>query len=235
MTEHILVVDDEEILRRTAAFNLGQAGYRASTVSNAEDALAMVKRDPPDLILLDIGLPGMDGLEAIQYFKQQIQVPIIFLTSRRRNTDQVIGLELGADDYITKPYDIRVLLARVKAALRRFRLPSNITSPTSALEIGDLSIDPAIYKASLQDKLLELSPREFDLLHALALQAGTFVTVDNLLAQVWGAEYEGEPQVVYVHIRWLRDKIEAEPNKPQRIITVRGKGYMLVPQPHKVP
>lgn len=230
MNEHILAVEDEPLLRRTLTFNLEKAGYRVSAAASAEDALGILQRDTPDLVVLDIGLPGIDGLEAIQLFKQRIEAPIIFLTSRDRKTDHVVGLELGADDYITKPYDVTILLARIKAVLRRSQR-GGAKSTNDQVDLGDLKIDAGAYVTTLNDKTLDLSPREFDLLHALALRAGHVVSVDDLLAQVWGAEYAGEPQVVYVHIRWLREKIEADPQKPTRILTVRGKGYKLVPQP----
>ncbi len=227
---HILLVDDDALLRRSLAFNLEQAGYRVSTAADAEDALALAARDRPDLVLLDIGLPGMDGLEALRHFQARSNVPVIFLTARRRELDEVLGLELGADDYITKPFDLDVLLAHIKAVLRRSRRPE----PSSALEpaplsVGDLLIDPAAHTVTVAGRLVDLPPREFDLLHTLASRAGQVVSVDELLAHVWGAEYEGEPQVVYVHIRWLREKLEEHPNDPRRIMTVRGVGYKLVP------
>ncbi len=227
MSKHILLIDDDALMRRSLAFNLEQAGYRASAAANAEDALALARRDPPDLILLDIGLPGMDGLDALRNFQQQADTPIIFVTARRRELDQALGLELGADDYITKPFDLSVLLARIKAVLRRYDRTSLTKKTPERLEVGDLVIEPAAHVATLAGKELELAPREFDLLYALALSAGEVISVDELLAQVWGAEYEGETQGVYVHIRWLREKIEANPNKPQRIVTVRGVGYKL--------
>jgi DNA-binding response OmpR family regulator len=229
MNKHILLVDDDALLRRSLAFNLEQAGYRVSTVANAEDALALARRDTPDLVLLDIGLPGMDGLDALRYFQEQMDVPIIFLTARRRELDEVLGLELGADDYVTKPFDLDVLLARIKAVLRR---SERITAPAEPipLVVGDLTIDPAAHTVMVGGRSLGLSPREFDLLHALALEAGRVVSTDELLAHVWGAEYAGESQVVYVHIRWLREKVEEDPNRPQRIITVRGVGYKLETQ-----
>jgi DNA-binding response OmpR family regulator len=230
MAKHILTVDDDALLRRSLAFNLEKAGYRVSTAATAEDALALARRDPPELILLDIGLPGMDGLDALKQFKQQADLPIIFLTSHHRELDQALGLELGADDYVTKPFDLNVLLARIKAVLRRFEraVPS---SQTAILEIGDLVIDPAAHKITLAGRLIELSPREFALLHALALEAGRVIATDEFLKQVWGAEYAGESQVVYVHIRWLREKLEENPQRPQRIVTVRGVGYKLEPYP----
>jgi DNA-binding response OmpR family regulator len=230
MTTHIMLVDDDALLRRSLAFNLEQAGYRVSTAATAEDGLAMARHDHPDLVLLDIGLPGMDGLDALRYFEAQVGTPVIFLTARRRELDEVLGLELGADDYITKPFDVDVLLARIKVVLRRSEKPAaDLTEPTT-LTIGDLTIDPASHIVTIGDHSLDLPPREFDLLHILALEAGHVVSVDDLLARVWGAEYEGESQVVYVHIRWLREKLEEDPHNPQRIITVRGVGYKLEPQ-----
>jgi len=230
MAKHILVVDDDDLLRRSLAFNLEKAGYRPSATASAEDALALARRDPPDLILLDISLPGMDGLEALRQFQSQIGIPVILLTARRRELDQVLGLELGADDYVTKPFDLDVLLARVKAVLRRSGRPPASQAEPAPLVVGDLVVDPAAHTVAVGGRPVELSPREFDLLHALALQAGQVVSVDDLLARVWGAEYEGEPQVVYVHVRWLREKLEEDPHHPRRILTVRGVGYKLVPQ-----
>ena len=230
MAKHILVIDDDVLLRRSLSFNLEQAGYRLSTAATAEDALALIRRDPPDLILLDIGLPGMDGLDALRHFREQMDVPIIFLTARRRELDEALGLELGADDYITKPFDLNVLQARIKTVLRRAqRTPTPVTE-SATLVVGDLVIDPASHKVTLGGQILELPPREFALLHTLALEAGHIISVDDLLARVWGAEYAGELQVVYVHIRWLREKLEQDPNQPRRVVTVRGVGYKLEPQ-----
>jgi DNA-binding response OmpR family regulator len=230
MSKHILLVDDDALMRRSLAFNLEQAGYRTSTAADAESALRLARRDAPDLILLDIGLPGMDGLDALYSFRQEANTPIIFVTARRRELDQALGLELGADDYVTKPFDLNVLLARIKAVLRRSERGKLSASASDPLEIGDLVIEASAHVVTLAGEKLELAPREFALLHALALQAGHVVSVDELLAQVWGAEYVGEPQVVYVHIRWLREKIEADPKYPQRIVTVRGVGYKLEPR-----
>jgi DNA-binding response OmpR family regulator len=229
MARHILLVDDDALMRRSLAFNLEQAGYRTSTASHAETALQLARRDPPDLILLDIGLPGMDGLDALNSFRQDADTPIIFVTARRRELDQALGLELGADDYVTKPFDLNVLLARIKAVLRRSE--RGTAAAPERLEIGDLVIDASAHVATLAGEKLELAPREFALLHALALRAGQVVSVDDLLAQVWGAEYLGEPQVVYVHIRWLREKLEADSKHPERIVTVRGVGYKLEVSP----
>ncbi len=223
---HILLVDDDALMRRSLAFNLEQAGYRTSTATNAEDGLAIARTEIPDLVLLDIGLPGMDGLEALRHYRASFNLPVIFLTARHREIDQVLGLELGADDYVTKPFDLDVLLARIKAVLRRGQTGLGLPSLT-ALVVGDLAIDPDAHTVTLRGKPLELPPREFSLLHTLAAEAGKVLSVEQLLARVWGAEYQGEPQVVYVHIRWLREKVEDDPQHPRRILSVRGVGYKL--------
>jgi DNA-binding response OmpR family regulator len=231
MAKHILVVDDDTLLRRSLSLQLEQAGYRVSPAENAEDALAIAQRDRPDLILLDIGLPGMDGLEAMQQFQKEGDVPIVFVTARRRELDTILGLELGADDYITKPFNPDVLLAHVKAVLRRSARQIDPPPAGDTLVVGDMVIDPAAHTVTIAGQHVDLTSREFDLLHTLALKAGRILTIDDLIRRVWGAEYIGEQQVVYVHIRWLREKIEADPQKPERIINVRGVGYKLIPHP----
>ena len=228
MSKHILLVDDDALMRRSLAFNLEQAGFHAVSAANAEDALALARQNPPDLVLLDIGLPGMDGLEAIRRFKEQFHVPVIFVTARRRNLDEILGLELGADDYIIKPFDVDVLIAHIKAVLRRNESTPASLQPVSPLIVGDLTLDLSAHTVTLSGQPVELSPKEFSLLHALALEPGRVRSVDELLASVWGAEFVGQPQVVYVHIRWLREKLEADPEHPVRLLTVRGVGYKLV-------
>jgi DNA-binding response OmpR family regulator len=229
---HILLVDDDALLRRSLVLNLEEAGYRASASATAEEALALATRDRPDLVLLDIGLPGMDGLDALRHFQSRIGVPVIFLTARRRELDEVLGLQLGADDYITKPFDKDVLLARVKTILRRFArtgAPAPVEEVEGPLVAGDLVVDPAAHTVTVAGQPLELTPLEFELLHVLVQNAGQVLSVDDLLNRVWGEEYVGQPQVVYVHIHWLREKLEQDPQSPQRIITVRGVGYKLEP------
>jgi DNA-binding response OmpR family regulator len=226
---HILVVEDDALTRRGLALHLEQAGYRVSSSADAEDALGLARRDHPDLVLLDIGLPGMDGLQALRYFEDEIQSPVIFVTARRRELDEILGLELGADDYITKPFEVDVLLARVRAVLRRFeRAEAPSLEGSGPVTVGDLVIDPSAHTVTVAGRVVELPPLEFDLLHTLALEAGRVLSVDDLLARVWGADYVGEPQVVYVHIRWLREKLEKDPRHPRRIITIHGVGYKLV-------
>lgn len=228
MSKRILIIDDDVLLRRSLGFNLEKAGFTVFTSATAEDGLLVAFQQHPDLILLDINLPGMDGLDALKRFREQFNAPVIFVTARRRELDEILGLELGADDYITKPFDFDVLLARIKATLRRANPATTETTSSTAVDIGEIHIDPAAHTVSKRGKEIELSPKEFDLLYALALNAGKVVSADELIARVWGAEYEGEPQALYVHIRWLREKLEEDPNHPRHILTVRGVGYKLV-------
>jgi DNA-binding response OmpR family regulator len=172
----------------------------------------------------------MDGLDALRQFKDQLGVPVIFLTARRRSLDQILGLELGADDYITKPFDADVLVAHIKAVLRRTGSMPAVPETPPALTVGDLTIDAFAHKATVGGKEVELTPREFSLLHTLAQQPNRVIPMDEILDRVWGAEFIGQSQVVYVHIRWLREKIESDPGNPRRIISVHGVGYKLIPQ-----
>ena len=231
MSRKILLVDDDALMRRSLAFHVEQAGYQVHTAANAEDAISFVRNSPPDLVILDIGLPGMDGLDALREIKSQKNLPVIFLTGRRRELDEVLGLELGADDYITKPFDVDVVLAHIKAVLRRTEKNPQLERLNHLLVVGDLEIDPQAHTVICAGRALDLSPREFDLLSLLATQPEKVFSTEEILAQVWGAEFVGQPQVIYVHIRWLRQKLESDPDHPQRILTVRGVGYKLVPQP----
>lgn len=230
MSRTILLVDDDALMRRSLAFHLEQAGYQVHTAANAEDAVSFVQHSPPDLVMLDIGLPGMDGLDALRELKARHNLLVIFLTGRRRELDEVVGLELGADDYITKPFDVDVVLAHIKAVLRRTERNSQDEKSSERLVVGDLEIDPQAHTVSCAGRFLDLSPREFGLLLALASQPEKVIATEDLLAQVWGAEFVGQPQVVYVHIRWLRQKLETDPDHPKRIVTVRGVGYKLITQ-----
>jgi len=229
MTKHVLIVDDDRLLRVSLCLQLEQAGYRATGAASAEEALALIEQDQPDLILLDIGLPGMDGLEALRQFQQHADVPIIFVTARRRELDTIIGLEVGADSYITKPFNPDVLLAHIKAVLRRTARQSASPRRAELLTVGDLVVDPAAHEVTLAGKLVDVTAREFDLLYVLAAEAGRVVSIDDLLDRAWGVDFVGEPQAIYVHIRWLREKLEADAQKPTRIVNVRGIGYKLIP------
>jgi len=228
MSKHILIVDDDPLMTRSLAFNLQRAGYVTSTAATAEMALDLIHNKQPDAILLDIGLPGMDGLEALREFQRETIAPIIFVTARRREFDEIQGLELGADDYITKPFDNDVLLARLKSVLRRWNASRDSVLTRQSLQVGDLFLNPESRSAQIKGRELELAPKEFDLLLALAQEAGSFVSIEQLLSRIWGADWIGESQTVYVHIRWLREKIENDPAHPQRLLTVKGVGYKLV-------
>lgn len=229
--DHILLIDDDALLRDSLSFSLEQSGYRVSSAASAEEGLDVARRDLPDLVLLDIALPGMDGLQALHRFEALTEAPIILLTARHRELDEVFGLELGAADYVTKPFATNVLLARIKATLRQSRRVGSGRPPeTTSLRVGDLLIDPDAHTVTRAGVPVHLSPREFNLLYVLALEAGRVVRLEDLVARVWGSGYAGESQVVYVQICWLREKLEEDPRNPRRILTVRGVGYKLEPQ-----
>ena len=229
MTKQILIVDDDPLMRRSLSVNLDQTGYRTVTAGTAEEALTRVKTATPDLILLDIGLPGMDGFQAIHDLRKEIgNVPVIYVTARRRELDEVVALELGADDYITKPFDLSVLQAHIRAVLRRATTMQPKGTNDSIVVVGDLQIDPAQRVATIGQRHLQLSPKEFELLLVLAQNVDRVLSLDELLTQVWGSTWVGEQQTLYVHVRWLREKIEEDPAHPRRLLTIRGIGYKFV-------
>jgi DNA-binding response OmpR family regulator len=228
MSQRILIVDDDALITRSLTFHLQAAGYIASVASSAEEALSLIRTRVPDAILLDVGLPDMSGFDALRSFQQATLAPILFVTARRRELDEVFGLELGADDYITKPFDIDVLLARLKTALRRSTSSQETWSQRQPLKLGDLSIDPQQHIVRLRGQEIEMAPKEFDLLYTLAQEAGNVISVDTLLSRIWGSRWVGESQTVYVHVRWLREKIEDDPAHPRRLLTVKGVGYKLI-------
>ncbi len=228
MSKHILLIDDDALLVKSLAYTLSQNGYETTTVTSAEQGLARLTALAPDLILLDIGLPGMDGLEALKRIEKQKQIPVIFLTARRRELDEVLGLELGAQDYITKPFSEDVLLARIKTVLRRSETASDGRDTSSQIACGEVVMDISAHVVTLRGTPVDLAPKAFELLRTLMQNAGQVMSVDQLIEQVWGIEFAGEPQVVYVHVRWLREKLEDDPSNPKRLMTVRGVGYKLV-------
>ena len=227
----ILVVEDETALRETLAYNLARQNYTVEAVGDGLAALEVARRLRPDLILLDLMLPGLDGVEVCRILRQEMNVPILMLTARDDEIDRVIGLEIGADDYITKPFSMRELLARVKAHLRRERLiraeveTSPKTEPKEILQFGNLALDLTRREARLDEKPLSLKPKEFDLLIFLVQHRGQALSREFLLARVWGWEFGGGTRTVDVHMHWLREKIEPVPARPIRIVTVRGSGY----------
>ncbi|MBC7263217.1 MAG: response regulator transcription factor [Chloroflexi bacterium] len=220
MQTNILLVEDEITLLDTLRYNLEKEGYTVSTATDGVQALEIARRDKPDLIILDIMLPELDGLSVCRILRKEMSVPIIMLTARGGEVDKIIGLESGADDYITKPFSLGEFLARVRAVLRR--APS---TPADRLESGDLVVDLIGRRAYLGDKELNLTHKEFSLLVELMRHKGVALSRDLLLTRVWGYEYYGDSRTVDVHIRWLREKIEQDPSVPQRIQTIRGIGY----------
>ncbi|NJN96348.1 MAG: response regulator transcription factor [Anaerolineales bacterium] len=225
--EKILVVDDDALLRRSLKYRLEREGYTAITVENGEEAVSMARSDPPDLILLDIGLPDRDGLEIARTLQRELSVPLIFLTGRSQENDIVIGLELGAEDYVTKPFGMRELLARIRVVLRRMTRES-IQPADDPLVVGDVWLDPGGREVRVRGEPVDLPPKEFELLRLLLANAGTVLTTNYLLDAVWGEEFAGAVQVLYVHIGWLRERIEPNPRRPQYIQTARGVGYKFV-------
>ena len=232
MKNKILIVEDEKVLRETLTYNLSNEGYDVESCADGLSALDKARQFKPDLILLDIMLPGMDGFEVCRKVRAEMNTPILMLTARDDEIDRIVGLEVGADDYIGKPFSMRELIARVKAMLRRTRLMQEENNPVAAetsskevLEFGDLVIDTIRREVRFKGENLDLKPKEYELLHYLAINRGRALSRDKILEEVWGWNFVGESRTVDVHIRWLRQKIEAHPAQPERLVTVRGSGY----------
>jgi len=228
MSEKILIVEDELTLQETLAYNLEHQGYEVVTASDGNTAISLAKESEPDLVLLDIMLPGMDGFEVCRVLRQDMTVPILMLTARDDEIDRVVGLEVGADDYLTKPFSMRELIARVKALLRRVRImqaKNEKQEEHKTYEFSNLRIDESRHEVTLDDAPLNLKPKEYDLLLYLARHRGLILSREKILEEVWGWDYFGDSRTVDVHIRWLREKIEENPAKPKRIITIRSAGY----------
>jgi len=230
MPEKILVVEDEPSLQETLAYNLTRQGYAVESAGDGQAALTVARQSNPDLIVLDIMLPKLDGFEVCRILRQEMNVPIIMLTARDDEIDRVIGLEMGADDYLTKPFSMREFLARVKAHLRRVRLireefDSESTPSKEILQSGNLTLDPVRRETRLNDRLIALKPKEYELLFYLIRHQGHVLSREQIMESVWGWSYTGGSRTVDVHIRWLRQKIEMDPNHPERIITIRSAGY----------
>jgi len=235
MGETILVVEDDLSLQETLAYNLTRQGYTVETAGDGLIALDAARRLRPDLIVLDIMLPGMDGFEVCRVLRKEMSTPILMLTARDDEIDRIVGLEVGADDYLTKPFSMRELMARVKAMLRRVRMiledAAAATAPDAApilgttMEFGNLTINLTRREVLLDGQPLSLKPKVYDLLVYMAQHRGEALSRESVLENVWGWEYMGESRTVDVHVRWLREKIEADPANPTRLITVRSAGY----------
>jgi DNA-binding response OmpR family regulator len=230
----ILVVDDEPHIVELVRYNLEQEGYQVSTAARGESALASVRAAPPDLVVLDIMLPGVDGLEVCRRLRRESAVPIIMLTAKGGELARVVGLDIGADDYVTKPFSPRELVARVRAVLRR-RAREVTPESGEALHVGALRLDVATREVTLHGRRIELTAREFDLLRLLMRHPNRVFTRDFLLEHLWGFDFYGSTRTVDMHVSRLREKIEDDPARPTFIVTVRGVGYkFLAVEPAKV-
>ncbi len=223
--ELVLVVDDEKTLVKALTFNLEKEGFRVEVAYDGEEALDKVFSLKPDVVVLDLMLPEVDGFEVCRRIRKKLEVPIIMLTARSEDIDKVLGLELGADDYLTKPFNSRELVARIKAVLRRTALSEE--GSKKKIQIGNLEIDLLQHRVRIEEKEISLTSKEFALLSYLAINAGNVYSREQLLAQVWGYDYYGDVRTVDVHIRHLREKIESDSANPEFIITVWGTGYKL--------
>lgn len=226
----ILVVDDEKPISDIIKFNLEKEGYEVVTAFDGEEAVEKVEEENPELIVLDVMLPKKDGLEVVREVRKNYNMPIIMVTAKETEIDKVLGLELGADDYVTKPFSNRELVARVKANLRRQGVEQTVEvteKETNDIEIGDITVHPDAYYVSKNGETIELTHREFELLYYLARHIGQVMTREHLLEEVWDFDYLGDVRTVDVTVRRLREKIEDNPSHPNYIITRRGVGYYL--------
>jgi DNA-binding response OmpR family regulator len=233
----VLVVEDEPALLDTLEYNLTKQGYRVSTAKDGLKALEIARSVDPDLMILDVMLPGLDGFEVCRILRQEKSLPILFLTAKADEIDKIVGLEVGADDYLTKPFSMRELMARVKALLRRVRLVreevtatqqennSQADFPLERMVFNDLIIDLSRREVFFREVVFHLKPKEFELLVFMARNRGIVLSRDLILERVWGWDYDGGSRTVDVHVRWLREKIEDDPANPMRLVTVRGVGY----------
>jgi two-component system response regulator VicR len=228
MSPKILIVDDEPPIVDVLSYNLRQANYEVLVAWDGEQALDLARRERPDLVVLDLMLPRLDGLEVCRILRRECDVPIIMLTARDAEVDRVVGLELGADDYVVKPFSVRELMVRVKNVLRRTAPRPEETAP-DAIQVGTLRVDAACHEAYLGGVELELTTLEFELLHTLARHAGRVLSREQLLEQVWGYDYHGDLRVVDAVVKRLRAKLRQAAPNTEMIITVRGVGYKLSP------
>lgn len=230
MTDHprggetILVVEDEETLAESIVFSLETEGYSVTAVGDGPGALASITDHPPDLVILDLMLPGLPGLDVLRRVRPEHGMPVIILTAKSSEADVVIGLELGADDYMTKPFSMRELVARVRSNLRRARLESP-DGQTLSISGGGVKVDIDRHEVSVRGEQVSLRPKEFDLLFALLSRKGRLVTRETLISEVWGWDYVGDTKTLDVHVKRLRQKVEEDPTEPSLIVTVRGLGY----------
>lgn len=231
MVSRILVVDDEPVLRETITYNFERQGFLVDSVGDGKNAIDAAHRNKPDLIILDVMLLGMDGFEVCRILRRDMNVPILILSARDDEMDRIIGLEIGADDYISKPFSMRELIARVRAHLRTVEMIRSKLNPVKNSPVleegfyGNINIKFARREVFIDDRLLELRPKEYELLVYFAQNIGRVLTREDIITMVWGWEFKGKSRTIDVHIRWIREKIEIDPNHPVRIVTVHGAGY----------
>jgi len=223
----ILLVDDEPVIIDSLTYSLRKEGFEVVSAVDGAQALSLFPQAKPDLVVLDIRLPVIDGLEVCRRLRAQSPVPIIMLTALGNEMDRVVGLEVGADDYLPKPFSFRELLARIRSMLRRVELDTRTTKP-NVLQIGALRVDPSSRRVFKGDREIQLSAREFELVTMLMSQAGRAVSRDELISKVWGSDWSGDPRTLEVHVRWVRLKIEDDPTTPRYLQTVRGYGYRFI-------
>ena len=221
----ILIVEDEENLREALKYNLEHSGYQVVTAADGGAGLEIARESDPSLVILDVMLPTLDGLEVCRLLRRTSDVPVLMLTAKTGEVDKIVGLEMGADDYVVKPFSMRELLSRVRAILRRPRSWRMAASGAAVIRSGALELDRTGHVVSLQGRQIDLKPREFDLLALLMTNKGRVYTRRQILDQVWEQDYIGDARTVDVHVRWLREKIETDPSSPQSIVTIRGVGY----------
>jgi two-component system, OmpR family, response regulator len=224
--KRILVIEDDATLLAVLKYNLLKEGYEVSTAVDGVQGLESARAQKPDFIILDVMLPRMNGFEVCRILRHEMTVPIFILTAKDDEIDKVVGLDLGADDYLTKPFKMRELLARIRAIFRRSEIrESSPAGSETLIKTTDLEIDTARHKVTLRGKSLELTPKEFELLSHLVRNPGIVFNREQLLEKVWGYDYPGDTRTVDVHIRWLREKIEKNSEEPKHLITLRGVGY----------
>jgi two-component system response regulator RegX3 len=226
-SESVLIVEDEEVLAESIAFSLEAEGYSVATVADGLEAVKVIEESKPDLVLLDLMLPGLPGLDVLKRVREAHSMPVVILTAKSAEADKVIGLELGADDYVNKPFSMRELVSRVRAHLRRAKIEAK-GDDTLVIGGGGVELDVDRHEVTVRGTPVELRPKEFDLLFSLLARKGRLVMRDTLISEVWGYDYVGDTKTLDVHVKRLRKKVEVDPKDPELIVTVRGLGYKFV-------
>ena len=223
-SEKILIIEDEENILEAVKYTLTQEGYDVFTSVDGEDGLEKAQEIKPDLVLLDVMLPKMDGFEVCRILRKDLEMPVFMISAKAEEIDRVVGLEIGADDYITKPFSMRELVVRVRNSLRRSALNRQVDD-LEILKFGELEIHLTSHMAIVSGEEVSMKPKEFDLLYLLASHKGRAFTRDQILQRLWDDEYIGDFRTVDVHVRWIREKIEVNPSRPEKLVTIRGVGY----------